>query len=164
MSREVYRHQWMTCYETEQGIPYVFMNDGSMLVPVTPQNDVLFTVEQSVAYDERVLYLPGGVVEPGEKAMEAANRELQEEIGYKAKRLDYLGVLYPFIKYMQLRLHVFLARDLVESRLQGDEEWPIDVERTPLSAFEPLIESGRLRDSNVIAALYLARRFLQKQR
>ena len=42
--------------------------------------------------------------------LEAANRELQEEIGYKAGRLDYLGELRPFSKYLAVRSFVYLAR------------------------------------------------------
>jgi ADP-ribose diphosphatase len=58
---------------------------------------------------------------------------------------------------------IYLARDLQESRLQGDEEWPINIVRVPLADFERLIVEGQRRDSSVIAALYLARRFLDRQ-
>jgi ADP-ribose diphosphatase len=163
MSREVYKHRWMACYETDAGIPFVLMDDGALAVPITEQGEVLLITEHSIAYDQPVLYLPGGVVEPGEQPLEAVNRELQEEIGFKAGRLDLLGQVHPFIKYMKLRLSIYLARDLQVSWLKGDEEWAIKVERAPLADFESLIAAGRLHDSNVIAALYLARRFLGKE-
>jgi hypothetical protein len=53
---------------------------------------------------------------------------------------------------------------LQPSKLQGDEAYEITVERVPLAQFEELIASGRLCDSSVIAALFLARNFLAKER
>ena len=61
---------------------------------------------------------------------------------------------------MLIRSYVFLARDLSPSRLPGDESYAIGIERVPLAAFEPLLAAGRLLDARVIAALFLARRFL----
>ena len=61
---------------------------------------------------------------------------------------------------LTVRTFVYLARDLVPSRLAGDETYTIDVERVPLASFESLIASGRLMDARVVAALYLARAFL----
>ena len=160
MTKELYRDRWMVCYENDQGISYVVMHDGTLAVPVTESGEALLITEDSPAYDERLLSLPGGMIDPGEQPADTINRELQEEIGLKAGRLDFLMAVRPFSKYMHLQLHLYLARDLVPSRLQGDEQWAIEVEQVPLSSVESLMASGRLRDSNVILALYLARRFL----
>lgn len=53
---------------------------------------------------------------------------------------------------------------LTRSRLQGDEDYKIGVERVPLAQFETLITSKRLLDARVIAALYMARAFLDAER
>ncbi len=156
--------QWMALCQNERGVLYTRMDDGALVVPLTAEGEILFINEPSPAYGEMVLYLPGGMVEPGEKPAYAANRELQEEIGYIATHLDYLGVLYPSIKYVECRQHVYLGRGLTASKLQGDEDDTlITVQRVPLSHFESLIAAGRLRDSTVIAALYLARSFLVRE-
>ena len=131
--------------------------DEVLIVPLTPDGDVLLTLEPAPAFNELVLVLPGGEVSPGEPHAEAANRELQEEIGYRAGRLDFLGELRPWSKYLAVRSHLFLARDLTPSWLAGDEDYEIGVQRVPLDRFETLIASGRLTDARVIAALYLAR-------
>jgi len=57
---------------------------------------------------------------------------------------------------------VYLARELTSSRLKGDEGYEISVEQVPLVGFERLIAAGRLLDARVIAALYMARRFLRE--
>src|SRR5436309_2937554 len=83
---------------------------------------------------------------------ETANHELQEEAGYAAGRLDFLGELRPFSKYLTARSFVYLARALTPSHLQGDETYSIGVEQVPLGEFEALIAAGRLLDARVIAA------------
>ncbi len=87
---------------------------------------------------------------------------MQEEIGYKADQMDFLGELRPFSKYLTVRSFVYLARDLNPGWLQGDEDYIIGTERVSLDSFESLIAAGRLLDARAIAALYMARSFLQK--
>lgn len=141
-----------------QDAHFIHAKDGAMCVPLTDEGDVIFIVEHSPAFDMPVLYLPAGAIDPGESTDITANRELQEEIGYKAGRLDLLARVRPWIKYLQVEIALYLARDLTESKLEGDEDI-LRLERHPLKDFEHLIESGRLHDATVIAALYLARRY-----
>jgi ADP-ribose diphosphatase len=139
--------------------------DEALIAPLASDGDVLLSVEPAPAFNgESTLILPGGIVEPNETPSAAANRELQEEIGYKAGRLDLLGELRPYSKYLSVRSFVYLARDLSPGRLTGDEGYEIEVERVPLGDFESLIVDGRLRDARVIAALFLARNFVNETR
>lgn len=142
---------------------YIRADDKAMSVPLTDTGMVIFIVEPSPAFRENILYLPSGRVQPGETMEGAANREMQEEIGYRAERQDYLGELRPWVKYLQTRTFLFLARDLVPSKLHGDEIYTITTELVPLNAFERVIDTGRLFDATVIAALYRARHFVSTQ-
>ena len=147
-----------------RGEEYINTRDEVLVVPLTEAGEVILAVEPSAAFGEPVLILPGGSEEPGEPHATTANRELQEEIGLRADRLDHLGTLRPFAKYLRLTSYLYLARDLTPSRLPGDEGYEIGMERVPLSGpdgFERLVAAGRLTDARVIAALYLARGFLR---
>jgi len=139
---------------------FVHTGDEVLVVPLTEAGEVIVISEPAPAFGEHALLVPGGEVEPAEPHIETANRELQEEIGYKAGRLDFLGELRPFSKYLTVRSFVYLARDLAPSYLQGDEGYTIATERVVLAEFERLISAGRLRDARVIAALFMARQFV----
>ena len=159
MATLLFPNRWLSLYEGPGG-PYIATGNAVMCVPVTAGGNVLFILEPN-AYDGQYnLYLPAGRVEPDEDYAAAANRELQEEAGVKAARIEPLATLRPWFKYLDSTLTVFLARDLTLSKLEGDEAYTIETEEIPLAEFETHIAAGRLTDSSVIAALYLARQNL----
>ena len=165
MHKQLYSSPWFSILEGYEDQPYIQSPDGVMIVPVTPQGEVIL-INEPPAYGsgEMTLFLPAGKIEPGEDTAISANRELQEEIGLAAGRLHRLAVLHPWVKYLTATLTVYLARDLTPSRLQGDEPYEIVPEYVPLDSFEGLIASGRLTDSSVIAALFLARQMLATEK
>lgn len=156
MAKLLFPNRWLSLYESDHG-PYVASEDGVMTVPVTADGNVLFILERNAYDGEFSLYLAAGKIEDGEDLAECANRELQEEAGVKAGRMEILATVRPWFKYLDSKLTIFLARDLVPSKLDGDESYPIEISYLPLANFEEQIAAGRLVDCSVIAALYLAR-------
>lgn len=156
MAKLLFPNRWISLYEGDSG-PYVESGDGVMCVPVTMDGKVLFILEPNAYDGEFSLYLAAGKVEENEDLAECANRELQEEAGVKAGRMEHLATVRPWFKYLDSKLTIFLARDLMPSKLDGDEGYTIEIEYVPLTAFEEQIAAGRLVDSSVIAALFLAR-------
>lgn len=138
--------------------------DDAQCVPLTDTGMVIFLVQPSPAFAQELLTLPGGPITPHENSKQAANRELQQEIGFYANQMDFLGELHPWSKYLDVRTYLYLARDLAPSNLYQDERDEIKTELVALENFERLITSGRLHDSTMISGLYLARHFLQDER
>jgi ADP-ribose diphosphatase len=162
MSTIAYQGKYFAVCLDESGTEFVDSGDDEVLiVPVTSEGEVILTIEPSAAFGEETVILPGGIVEQGEEHTETASRELQEEVGYIPGQLDYLGELRPFSKYLTTRCFVYLARDLIPSKQEGDEDYPIQLEYVAMSEFEQLIAVARLLDARVIAALYMTRHFLQ---
>jgi ADP compounds hydrolase len=160
ISKRLYQGRYYSICTNEQGEEFISATNEVLIVPLTPEGDVLMTIEPSVAFDEPTLGLPGGEVEQEEDLSKTASRELQEEIGYVPGRLDFLGEVRGFPKYIAVRSFIYLGRDLTAKSLKGDENYPIKIERVPLSTFEDLIITERLLDSRTIAALFIARHFL----
>ena len=146
----------------QDGVGFVHCGDGVLVVPLTDDGQFLLAVERAAAFDQEALGLVGGEAEEGEPLEETANRELQEELGWRAGRIDFLGELHPF-KYLTSRQFAFLARDLTPSKLEGDEMYPVGGRPVPLEHFVDLVESGELQDATAVAALFLAQRFLEEE-
>jgi 8-oxo-dGTP pyrophosphatase MutT (NUDIX family) len=141
-----------------RGEDYIASFDEVLILPIDRDGSVLFAREVAPALDGiPVLILPGGTVEPNEDLHITANRELQEEIGMRANQLLYLGEFWPWPKYLGVRSHLYLATDLVPSRLDGDEAQPIETVRVSWQEAERMVRANELHDTRAIAALYRAR-------
>lgn len=100
-----------------------------------------------------LLEIPAGRLEAGEDPEVCARRELREEIGMAPGWLRRLGAFYPAPGYTDELLHVYLAGDLVEDSLEGDEDELIEVERiAPQKALE-MAASGQIVDAKTLIAL-----------
>ncbi len=135
--------------------------DTALIVPINSNGELILVKEYYYAINEYQYGLPKGRIELGSDDLETANKELQEEIGYKANKLDELGVLTMSPGYLTQKTHVFLARDLVPSRLEGDEPEQLEIIEYPFANFEELIAEGKLTESRMIAALFLAKKFME---
>lgn len=138
--------------------------DTVIIVPVDSENNVLFIKEYFTALDESQYDLPGGRIEESHSEQETSNKELQEEIGYKAGKLDKLITVTMSPGYFTQKSHIFLARDLEESKLEGDEKEQLELIKWPLDKFEDLIKTGKLTEARAITAPYLTREFLKEEK
>ena len=137
-------------YEIILGTGY----DTVMILPI--MNDKIFFIkEYAAAIDSYTLTLPKGRIDEGELLLEAANRELQEEIGLKSNDLTHVYTLDLAPGYINHKTHVVLAKDLVPSKLEGDEPEELEVVEYKLSEISHLLENNKNLDSRVIACLYI---------
>ena len=135
-----------------------------IVVPMMNDNTVLLIREYGVGLERYELGLPKGRVEPGEQPLAAADRELQEEVGFGARRLTHLRTLSVAPGYMGHLTHAILAEDLYPQRREGDEPEPIEVVPWPLADLGGLMACDDLTEARSIAALYLARDYQIKRR
>ena len=138
----------------------VVEHPGGVTVVAFDRDDRLLLVRQCRHPAGReLLELPAGTLEPGEAPETCAERELQEETGYRPGRLERLGGFYTAPGFCSEYLHVFLASDLEESRLEGDEE-SIELEAVPLEEALRMVEAGEIEDAKTVGALLL---YLRRQ-
>jgi ADP-ribose diphosphatase len=134
---------------------------GSVLVvPMLDENTVLLIREYSAGSQDYQLGLPKGRMEAGEDPLQAANREIREEIGYGARALKQIKTFTIAPAYIRHQTHVILAQDLYPDKQPGDEPEPIEVVPWHLSDWEELIAQPDLTEARSIAALYLTRELL----
>ncbi|GAA3898432.1 ADP compounds hydrolase NudE [Halomonas cibimaris] len=138
---------------------------GAVMIVAMPDPDhVLLIREYAAGFEEYVLTLPKGLIDPGEDAAAAANRELMEECGVGARHIEPLCELSLAPNYMRHRMNVLLATDLYDKRLPGDEPEPLVVETQPIDDIDALLARDDFHEARAIAALYIARDRLRAKR
>ncbi|PCH64574.1 MAG: ADP compounds hydrolase NudE [Gammaproteobacteria bacterium] len=128
-----------------------------LIIPMLDNETVLLIREYNAGVHRYELALPKGRVEAQEDWLDAANREMQEEIGYAARSLEHLRAVTIAPGYLSHETQIILAQDLYESRLQGDEPEEIEVIPWKLSELDKLMVSGEISEARSIAALYIVR-------
>jgi len=126
------------------------------IVPLDGEGNVLLVRQYRLPVKRSLLEIPAGGVDPGESAEEAAQRELQEEVGERAGRLEHLCSLFLSPGYSDEYMHLYLATELEPSVLKADVDESIEVVRLPLSEALQLIERGEICDAKTIVGLWAA--------
>ncbi len=134
-----------------------------IVVPMMDDETVLLVKEYAAGLNHYELGLVKGRLEAGETVLEGAERELKEEAGYGAHRLLELTELSLAPGYMTHITHVVLARDLYPEKLQGDEPEELEITPWPLADLYTLVQRPDCTEGRSIAALYIAREYLQQE-
>jgi len=132
-----------------------------MVVPVLNNKTLLLGREYAAGTHSYELGFPKGLIDPGEEAHEAANRELQEEIGFGAAKLTHLMELSLAPGYFASKMQIFIAEELFENQLEGDEPEPIELVHWPLDKWQSLLELEDFSESRSVSALFLAQKYLK---
>ena len=127
---------------------------GAAVLPVFPNGDVLLVEQFRYPMRRALLELPAGKIETGELPEETAARELEEEVGYRAGRLEKLGAFYTTPGFCTELLHLFLARDLQPGRSGGDEDEELLVHRYSLNELHRLVRLGEIVDAKTLIGLH----------
>ena len=131
-------------------------SNAVVMVPIDNNDNVLLVRQWRQPADQALLEAPAGTIDGADSADDCAPRELQEEIGYASRNLRALGGFWTTPGFCDEFMFVYLARDLVESKLPEDLDEDIQVEHIPLSRIPQLIRLGEIIDAKTIAALLMS--------
>jgi len=136
-------------------------NNGAVLIiPLIDNETVLLIKEYSAGVGRYELGLPKGKIDQGETSVQAANRELKEEVGYGAHSIQQISSFSLAPSYMEHMTDIMLAQDLYPERLAGDEPEELEVIPWKLDKLPELINTGECTEARSIAALYMVRDYV----
>ncbi len=136
----------------------IIEHGGSVIiVPVDANGDLIFVRQYRHAAGMDLLELPAGTLEEGEDPAICAAREIREETGFAAGRIEKIGDFYLAPGYSTEFMHVYLARDLRHDPLEADADEFLSVETIPFAEAIQMAERGEMPDAKSLAALLLAK-------
>jgi ADP-ribose pyrophosphatase len=127
-----------------------------VMVPVDNQRRVLLVRQYRKAPEKSLLEAPAGGLEEGESPEEGVLRELQEEVGFTAGKLQRMTGFWLVPGFCTEYMDAYIATDLSRSVLAPDYDENIEVVPVSLTRIPDLIRSGEIEDAKSIAALLMA--------
>jgi ADP-ribose pyrophosphatase len=141
------------------GLDVIRHPGASAVVPFTSPTEVLLIRQYRYAAAGWLYEVPAGKLELGEAPEVCAARELEEETGKRAGKLDLLGSIWTTPGFTDERIHLFAAHDLESTQQQLQKDEIIELVPTPLDEALDLVWSGGLSDAkSALALIYAARR------
>ena len=134
---------------------------GVSALPVT-ENGVMLIKHYQAGINTESYSLPTGGLNKGEDPKQRMQQELQEELGYKAGKLTLMLRSHPLPGYVGSELgYLFLAEDLTPSKLEGDEDYEIQIEQFSWDQVMGMIKRGEIIDTRTLVALLYYDRFIK---
>ena len=129
---------------------YIHHDGAAAVVAVDTDGKLLMVRQYRNALDRFTLELPAGKLDdPEEPTLECAKRELEEETGYRAGKMEYLLTVNTTVAFCNEKIDLYLTK--TEQHLDPDEE--INVERWDMEDLKKMIYEGKMTDSKTIAGL-----------
>lgn len=126
------------------------------IVPVLADGSVVLIRQWRHAVGGELLEIPAGTLEPGEDPADCARRELVEETGFEAGRIEPVVSFYTSPGILDEKLHVFLARDLRPAAMDLDEGEVIEPVTVPWAEALAMCRDGRVEDAKTLVGLLAA--------
>lgn len=131
------------------------------MLPLDDAGRLWFIRQYRHSVGELLLELPAGTLHGDEDPALGAQRELQEEIGMRAARLELLTTFWLAPGYSTEKMYAYLATDLTPAPLPQDDDERIEVVRLPVAEALAAVERGEVRDAKSLAVLFAAARRLR---
>jgi ADP-ribose pyrophosphatase len=131
-----------------------------IIIPIDHEGNLLFVRQHRYAVGVDLLELPAGTRDGEEPFADCAAREVREETGMEAGNLKKVGEFYLAPGYSTEYMEVFLATDLRENPLDADEDEFLTLVKIPMKEAYAMAARGDMPDSKSLAALLLARPYL----
>ncbi|MCG3111916.1 MAG: NUDIX hydrolase [Candidatus Manganitrophus sp. SB1] len=171
MTREIYRGKIVHLFVESADLPNgktfeleVVRHPGaSAVVPLKEDGKVVLIYQYRHAAGGFIYEVPAGKLSPGEAPESCAEREVEEEVGYKIGKLEKLTTIFTAPGFCDEQIHLFLGTELVFSGQQLGEDEVLQVIEMPFEEAMNRIEDQTIRDAKSIVALELAYRRAKKR-
>ena len=166
-SKKIYNGKWIQLFVddiikpdgTKATHEMIKRTDGVLIIPILNEN-YYFVSQYRYPVNEVCMEFPTGFIDKDEKPIDAAKRELMEEVGGEDGEIEYLGFIWSWAGLLTQRLHIFSIRNFRISvqKLEATEK---DLKVIPMTKRKmlQLVKTGEIKNSSTLAALTLLTTF-----
>jgi ADP-ribose pyrophosphatase len=128
---------------------------AAAVVPMKDASTVVLIRQYRLAAGGFIYEIPAGKLNPGEDPLACAARELEEEIGYRAERIDKLATFFTAPGFTDEVMHLYVARGLIRGAQCLDRDEVLEVVELPLEKALGQIQDGTIRDAKSMIGLHM---------
>ncbi|MDR2395686.1 MAG: NUDIX hydrolase [Endomicrobium sp.] len=132
---------------------YVVHPGACAVLPFVDDSNIVLVKQFRYVINQITYEIPAGKIDVEETPLKCAVRELEEETGYQAKKLDKMMSLYPSSAFSTELLHIFVAFDLQKGMNKPDEDEFVSTEIINFNDALKMVKSGKITDSKTIIAV-----------
>jgi len=138
----------------------IVQHDGSaVIMPVDAKRRVLLVRQYRLPAQQFLWELPAGRIDPGETPLKAARRELAEETGYKAKKVEKLAEFYASPGFLAEKMNLFLATGLTPGAATPMEDERIETKWFTTAELDKMVSTGKIRDGKTLIGFLMWKRY-----
>jgi ADP-ribose pyrophosphatase len=127
---------------------------AAAVVPLKENGTVVLIKQFRHAAGGFIYEIPAGKLHPGEDPRDCAARELEEEIGYQAGKLELLSSIFTAPGFTDEVIHIYKATGMTKGRQQLDRDEVLEVVEVSLGGAIEMIRAGTIRDAKTIVGLH----------
>ncbi|MBQ8738533.1 MAG: NUDIX hydrolase [Clostridia bacterium] len=134
------------------------------VIPIDEDKNVIMVRQFRYPFGRTLLEIPAGKLEPNEDPNEAVKRELEEESGVIAEKIEFIGMTYTTVAFTNEQIYTYLATGLTYTAPHTDEDEFVEVEKIPLDVLVEMVMNGEIKDSKTQVAILKAEKILNAKR
>ncbi|GFN35428.1 NUDIX hydrolase [Tepidimicrobium xylanilyticum] len=133
------------------------------IIPIKEDGSLILVKQYRKPVEKMLLEIPAGKIEINEEPKETAIRELIEETGFKANKMEYILEFYTSPGFTNEKVYLFLATDLEFVKQDPDENEYIQVKEIPIHKLIDMVNKGEITDSKTIISIFFAKKYLDSK-
>ncbi len=165
-SSKIYSGRLLHVYKDDVELPsgqttdreYIKHPGAVVIIPILPNGEILLIKQFRYPMGMTMIELPAGKLDPGEDHRQSAERELEEETGYRAATLMEVTEIHPCIGYSDEKMWLYYAEGLTKTSTNLDNDEFIDLLPVPLSKAINMVWNGEITDVKTIIGVLWADR------
>jgi ADP-ribose pyrophosphatase len=126
---------------------------AACVIPMLDKDTVLLIEQWRIGAKRPLWEIPAGTLDPGEDPLACAARELEEETGFKAGKLEHLFTMFPSPGILDEKMHIFIATELSKGEQKLDDDEDIKIKPFSFRDLRVQLKANNLKDGKTIAAL-----------